>query len=153
MQLIDIHTVQLQIAQAQLAAFHQVVRRKLFADSGHAGDRVTDRHQRTSAVASRLDFHSRTVDGQARRVYTMDSALKDPAMFNWTNRWGTPFWGGPGYQMPPDVIAWSWSVISPLEDQQLGGLLMWVPGGFAYLVAGLSIVAAWLAPGTRHGFR
>lgn len=53
----------------------------------------------------------------ARRIYTMDSALKDPLLFNWTNRWGTPFWGGPGYALPPDVIAWSWSVISPLEDK------------------------------------
>jgi putative membrane protein len=33
-----------------------------------------------------------------------------------------------------------------LEDQQLGGLVMWVPGGFAYLVAGLMIVATWLSP-------
>ena len=31
-----------------------------------------------------------------------------------------------------------------LEDQQLGGLVMWVPGGFAYLVAGLAIAARWL---------
>lgn len=36
--------------------------------------------------------------------------------------------------------------LGPLEDQQLGGLVMWVPGGLAYLVAGLAIVAAWLAP-------
>jgi putative membrane protein len=39
--------------------------------------------------------------------------------------------------------------LSPLEDQQLGGLLMWVPGGLAYLIAGLYIVAAWLGPATR----
>lgn len=36
--------------------------------------------------------------------------------------------------------------LGPLEDQQLGGLVMWVPGSLAYLVAGLAIVAAWLAP-------
>lgn len=35
--------------------------------------------------------------------------------------------------------------LSALEDQQLGGLVMWVPGGLGYLVAGLAIVAAWLA--------
>ena len=40
--------------------------------------------------------------------------------------------------------------LSALEDQQLGGLLMWVPGGIAYLVAGLAIVAAWLGPAARH---
>lgn len=34
--------------------------------------------------------------------------------------------------------------LAPLEDQQLGGLVMWAPGGLAYLVAGLAIVASWL---------
>jgi hypothetical protein len=53
----------------------------------------------------------------SRRIFTMDGALKDASAFNWTSRWGTPFWAGPGYQLPPDLIAWSWSVISPVEDQ------------------------------------
>jgi hypothetical protein len=52
----------------------------------------------------------------SRRIFTMDGALKDASGFNWTSRWGTPFWAGPGYQLPPNVLAWSWSVISPLED-------------------------------------
>jgi putative membrane protein len=43
--------------------------------------------------------------------------------------------------------------LSTLEDQQLGGLVMWVPGGISYLVAGLYIVAAWLGPATRHELR
>jgi cytochrome c oxidase assembly factor CtaG len=34
--------------------------------------------------------------------------------------------------------------MSPLEDQQLGGLIMWVPAGLAYLIAGLTIAANWL---------
>jgi cytochrome c oxidase assembly factor CtaG len=37
----------------------------------------------------------------------------------------------------------SWG-LTPLEDQQLGGLLMWVPGGVLYLVAGLALLAGWL---------
>jgi hypothetical protein len=53
----------------------------------------------------------------ARRVFTMDNALKDPSSFNWTARWGTPFWAGSGYALPDDVRAWSWSVVSPLEDE------------------------------------
>jgi hypothetical protein len=52
----------------------------------------------------------------ARRVYTMDNALKDASLFNWTARWGTPFWLGSGYSLPA-VNAWSWSVVSPLEDE------------------------------------
>jgi cytochrome c oxidase assembly factor CtaG len=35
--------------------------------------------------------------------------------------------------------------LSALEDQQLGGLVMWVPGGIAYLIAGLALVGRWLA--------
>lgn len=31
-----------------------------------------------------------------------------------------------------------------LEDQQLAGLIMWVPGGALYLAAGLAFAAAWL---------
>jgi hypothetical protein len=31
--------------------------------------------------------------------------------------------------------AWSWG-LSPLEDQQLGGLIMWVPGCAAFLASG-----------------
>jgi putative membrane protein len=48
-------------------------------------------------------------------------------------------WYGGVTQSPP------WG-LSPLEDQQLGGLVMWVPGGVAYVVATLVIVGRWLAP-------
>ena len=34
--------------------------------------------------------------------------------------------------------------LSPLEDQQLAGLIMWIPAGVAYLVAALAIAASWL---------
>jgi putative membrane protein len=35
--------------------------------------------------------------------------------------------------------------LTPLEDQQLGGLIMWIPGGLAYVAAGLALCAGWLA--------
>lgn len=34
--------------------------------------------------------------------------------------------------------------LTPLEDQQLGGLIMWVPGGAVYLLAALWLLARWL---------
>lgn len=34
--------------------------------------------------------------------------------------------------------------LSAIEDQQLGGLIMWVPGGMVFLVAGLALAALWL---------
>jgi putative membrane protein len=34
--------------------------------------------------------------------------------------------------------------LSPIEDQQLGGLIMWVPAGIVYAGAGLLLFVAWL---------
>ncbi len=39
--------------------------------------------------------------------------------------------------------ALSWGLTS-LQDQQLGGLIMWVPAGVVYVAAGLALFAAWL---------
>jgi cytochrome c oxidase assembly factor CtaG/cytochrome c2 len=38
----------------------------------------------------------------------------------------------------PRVQAWGWD---PLPDQQLGGLIMWIPGGIVYLLAALTLLA------------
>jgi hypothetical protein len=47
----------------------------------------------------------------------MDNALKDPRLWNWTSRWGPPVWTGSGFAVPPSAREWSWSVISPAEDE------------------------------------
>jgi len=42
--------------------------------------------------------------------------------------------------------------LTPLQDQQIGGLIMWVPAGLVYTIAGLALFAAWLRasePGER----
>ncbi|HET8649560.1 MAG TPA: cytochrome c oxidase assembly protein [Gemmatimonadales bacterium] len=39
---------------------------------------------------------------------------------------------------------------SPLQDQQLGGLIMWVPACLTYLAAALAITASWLALAGRR---
>jgi cytochrome c oxidase assembly factor CtaG/cytochrome c551/c552 len=44
---------------------------------------------------------------------------------------------------------WAWG-LTALEDQQLGGLIMWVPAGLLYTVAGLALVAAWLRESERR---
>lgn len=41
----------------------------------------------------------------------------------------------------PSTSAWG---LTPLEDQQLAGLIMWVPAGLTYLIATLAIAASWL---------
>ena len=45
----------------------------------------------------------------------------------------------PAYRLT--APAWG---LSPLEDQQIGGLIMWVPAGAIYMAAGLALFAAWL---------
>lgn len=34
--------------------------------------------------------------------------------------------------------------LTPLEDQQLGGLIMWIPAGLVYVIAGLALLAGWM---------
>jgi cytochrome c oxidase assembly factor CtaG len=43
--------------------------------------------------------------------------------------------------------------LTPLEDQQLAGLIMWVPGGLAYTLASAGLFAAWLRLAERSDAR
>jgi putative membrane protein len=43
----------------------------------------------------------------------------------------------------------SWG-LTPLEDQQLGGLIMWIPAGIVYIVAGLALFAGWMREAERR---
>jgi cytochrome c oxidase assembly factor CtaG len=43
---------------------------------------------------------------------------------------------------PATLHAWG---LTRLQDQQLAGAIMWVPGGFVYLVAGVVLFATWLS--------
>jgi putative membrane protein len=40
--------------------------------------------------------------------------------------------------------------VDPLEDQQLAGLIMWIPAGVLFLIFGLAIFAAWLGEAERR---
>lgn len=42
---------------------------------------------------------------------------------------------------------WLFFVGDPLHDQQLGGLVMWIPGALAYLIGALVVAARWLPEG------
>jgi cytochrome c oxidase assembly factor CtaG len=55
----------------------------------------------------------------------------------------------PVYRETAPALGWD-----ALQDQQLGGLLMWLPGGLAYLAAGLVLASRWLSdrgPGLSRG--
>jgi cytochrome c oxidase assembly factor CtaG len=40
--------------------------------------------------------------------------------------------------------------MTAMEDQQLGGLIMWIPAGLVYLLAGLALFAGWLRESDRR---
>ena len=40
--------------------------------------------------------------------------------------------------------------LTPIEDQQLGGLIMWVPAGLVYIAAGLALFIGWLTESERR---
>ena len=43
--------------------------------------------------------------------------------------------------------------LTPLEDQQLGGLIMWIPGSIPYVIAGLYMFARWLSAAEARSLR
>ncbi|MDB5298229.1 MAG: hypothetical protein JWO31_4212, partial [Phycisphaerales bacterium] len=43
--------------------------------------------------------------------------------------------------------------LTALEDQQLGGIIMWAPAGLVYIAAGLILFAAWLRDSERRTAR
>lgn len=54
---------------------------------------------------------------EAGRIHTMDHALNAPWTWNWTYRYGAPLWLGDGNTVPYGSTRWTWSVLSPGEDQ------------------------------------
>lgn len=61
-------------------------------------------------------------------LLTFSSVLWYPAYTVTTARWG----------------------LTPLEDQQLGGVIMWVPSSIVFIVVGLALFAKWLAEAERR---
>jgi putative membrane protein len=46
-----------------------------------------------------------------------------------------------------ETAAWG---LTPLEDQQMGGMIMWIPAGLVYIAAGLALFAGWLRESERR---
>jgi cytochrome c oxidase assembly factor CtaG len=61
-------------------------------------------------------------------LLTFAPRLWDPAYQLRTSRWG----------------------LSPLEDQQLAGLIMWIPAGVLFILLGLGLFAAWMGEAERR---
>ncbi len=54
---------------------------------------------------------------------------------------------------PTDLQATARLGLTPLEDQQLAGLVMWIPGGLAYMAAALALLLRWLDEAERKARR
>ncbi|HEY8562456.1 MAG TPA: cytochrome c oxidase assembly protein [Pyrinomonadaceae bacterium] len=54
----------------------------------------------------------------------------------------------PAYEK--STAAWG---LTPLEDQQIGGLIMWIPAGLVYIFAGLLMFAGWLRESEKRVVR
>ena len=93
--------------------------------------------------ASALAFWWAVAGGATRRAAPISLACLFATMLQ-TSALGAAltFAPTPWYADPWQIRAFG---LSPLEDQQLGGLVMWVPGALAYIVVALWIVATWLA--------
>jgi cytochrome c oxidase assembly factor CtaG len=66
--------------------------------------------------------------GALGALLTFSSALWYPIYESTTRAWG----------------------LTPLEDQQLAGLVMWIPAGLVFLVGGLAFLASWIAESERR---
>ena len=56
--------------------------------------------------------------------------------------------GGRAVYEPHFVTALAWG-LTPLQDQQAAGLIMWVPAAGVYLAGALAILGRWIGPGAQ----
>jgi putative membrane protein len=104
--------------------------------------------QHSSFLGSALLFWLALFQGHRRRagngmgvMYLFTTALHTGILGALLTFAGQPWY--PAYANTAPL----WGV-SPLEDQQLGGLIMWIPGGVVYIVAGLVLFSDWLREAT-----
>ena len=99
--------------------------------------------QHACFFVSALTFWWAIVGGAARRAGPVSLACLFATMLQ-TSALGAllTFAPSPWYAFAKEPPPFA---LTGLEDQQLGGLIMWVPGALAYVVVALAIVASWLA--------
>lgn len=105
--------------------------------------------QHLSFLVSALLFCEALVHGRAGRlgygaavVYLFTTAVHTSVLGALLTFSGTLWY--PVYQQT--TPAWG---LTPMDDQQLGGLIMWVPAGLVYIVAGLVLFTLWLRESER----
>jgi putative membrane protein len=76
-------------------------------------------------------------------IYLFTTALHTTLLGALLSLSGTPWY--PDYE----ITAAAWG-LRALEDQQIGGLIMWIPAGIVYITAALALFAAWLRESERR---
>jgi cytochrome c oxidase assembly factor CtaG len=100
--------------------------------------------QHASFLASALLFWWTVFGDTARRGDGAHAMLSLFTTMVHTGALGALLTLAPGLWYPDYIESSSALGFDPLHDQQLGGLVMWVPGGLAYLIGGLIVSARWL---------
>jgi putative membrane protein len=57
---------------------------------------------------------------------------------------------GPRLWYPTHAARTAAAHVSPIDDQQLAGIVMWIPFGAVFLIVGLALFAAWLGEAERR---
>ncbi|MFW6070007.1 MAG: cytochrome c oxidase assembly protein [bacterium] len=94
-------------------------------------------------------FHARALSSAGGALYLFTTALHSGLLGALLTFAATPWY--PAYS----VAAYAWG-LTPLQDQQLAGVIMWLPGALIYLAAILILLGRWLyrqerrSPGDRR---
>ena len=121
----------------------------VFFDSTLRSD-VAHELQHASFLGAALLFWFALLQGHNRRrgygsavLYLFTTAVHTGILGALLTLARTPWY--PGYAATSGL----WG-LTALEDQQLGGLIMWIPGGVVYVVAGLALFAGWMKEAARR---
>jgi cytochrome c oxidase assembly factor CtaG len=106
--------------------------------------------QHTTFLATALLFWWTLIEGRYGRfgygaafAYVFTTALHTSmlgALITFTGQLWYPIYAG-------RTAPWH---LSPMDDQQLGGLIMWIPCGVVFVVVGLAMFAAWIGESERR---
>jgi putative membrane protein len=100
--------------------------------------------QHASFLVSALLFWWTIFGETARRQHGAQAMLSLFTTMVHTGALGALLTLAPGLWYPSYVESTTALGFDPLQDQQLGGLTMWVPAGLAYLIGALAVSARWL---------
>jgi cytochrome c oxidase assembly factor CtaG len=130
-----------------LTAWHlpALYQRSLASDPVHA-------LQHTSFLAAAALYWWSVLETRSARLHRGAAVLSLFLTSLYTGALGAliTFAVAPWYPAYHATAAWG---LTPMEDQQLAGLVMWMPGGIAYLVAALALTARWMRDAERRADR